>query len=107
MPELIDEASVMIVDEVHKAKAKQLTSILQNARNCKYKHGLTGTLDGVEANETLIRGLFGPVAKFVSQRELIDSGRACDVKINIVGFRYSPRLVKQYEEEWKGQGGEV
>lgn len=101
MPELIDEASVMIVDEVHKAKAKQLTNILQNARNCKYKHGLTGTLDGVEANETLIRGLFGPVAKFVSQRELIDSGRACDVKINIVGFRYSPRLIKQYEEEWE------
>lgn len=101
MDDLIDEASVMIVDEVHRSKAKQLKTILQLAKQAKYKHGLTGTLDGVEANETLIKGLFGNVVRFVTQRELIDSGRACDVVVNIIGLRYPKDLVDQYNEEWE------
>lgn len=101
MPDLIENAGCIIVDEVHRAKSKQIKDILQSAHNCKYKHGLTGTLDGVEANEMLIQGLFGSVVKFVTQRELIDAGRACEVKVNIIGFRYSSELIKQYDEEWE------
>ena len=101
MPDLIENAGCIIVDEVHRAKSKQIKDILQLAHNCKYKHGLTGTLDGVEANEMLIQGLFGSVVKFVTQRELIDAGRACEVKVNIIGFRYSSELIKQYDEEWE------
>ena len=101
LDDMIENASCIIVDEVHRAKSKQLTEILQRATNCKYKHGLTGTLDGVEANEMVIQGLFGSVVKFVTQRELIDAGRACNVEVNIVGFRYSQRLIDLYNEEWE------
>lgn len=103
MKNLIEDAKCIIVDEVHRAKAKQLRTIMEEAINCKYKHGLTGTLDGVEANEVLIEGLFGPVARFVTQRELIESGRACEVFVNIIGVKYGPNLVREYEAAWELQ----
>jgi hypothetical protein len=38
--------------------------------NCKYRYGLTGTLDGTKTNKLVLEGLFGVVNKVTSTTEL-------------------------------------
>jgi hypothetical protein len=49
---------LVIVDEAHLAKAKSITTIMNNMTNCKYRFGFTGTLDGIQCfpGDTLIAG---------------------------------------------------
>jgi len=62
----------VIGDEAHLYKAKSLTSILNKCHNANFRVGLTGTLDGLQCNQLVLEGLFGPVERstevFVSIR---------------------------------------
>ena len=48
---------LVIGDEAHLFKAKSLTSILTKLEQCKYRFGLTGTLDGMQTHRLSIRGI--------------------------------------------------
>ena len=45
----------MFVDEAHLAKAKSLVGIMTKLHDCKYRIGLTGTLDGTEIHRLSVR----------------------------------------------------
>ena len=61
---------VVIGDEAHLFKAKSLTSLLTKMHACKYRVGLTGTLDGTETHQLILEGLFGPVERVIRTKQL-------------------------------------
>ena len=73
MPKKYFEQFGMVVgDEAHLFKSKSLTSILSKLHLCKYRFGLTGTLDGMQTHRLVLEGLFGSLNKVISTKELID-----------------------------------
>ena len=84
----------VIGDEAHLFKAKSLTSILTKMHLCKYRFGLTGTLDGMQTHRLILEGLFGVLNKVISTKELIDKKTLAEFKINSIVLTYSEEECK-------------
>lgn len=94
----------VIGDEAHTFVAKSLTAIMTRLVNCDYRIGTTGTLDGTKVNKLVLEGLFGPVKKFISTKELIDRGQLADFGIKCLILQYAEQVCKElkgktYQEE--------
>ena len=59
----------IIGDEAHLFKAKSLTDIMARSADCKYRFGLTGTLDGTQTHRLVLEGLFGKVTQVTTTKE--------------------------------------
>jgi superfamily II DNA or RNA helicase len=99
-----EQFGMVVGDEAHTFKAKSLTSILEKLRDCKYRYGLTGTLDGTQTHRLVLEGLFGQVFKVTTTRALIDSKALSDLHITVLLLKYSEetrrKLTKvKYNEE--------
>lgn len=90
-----DQFEVIIGDEAHLFKAKSLTSILSKMTRCEYRFGFTGTLDGTQTHKLVLEGLFGPVRKVTTTKDLIDKRHLADFKIKILVLKYPEALRKQ------------
>ena len=94
----------VIGDEAHLFKAVSLTKIMTKLTDCKYRIGMTGTLDGTKTHKLVLEGLFGRVNKVVSTKELIEKKQLADLKIICLVLKYneqdskSIRGVKYHEE---------
>lgn len=80
---------VVICDEVHGAKAKELKEVLESMTNCRYRIGLTGTLDGKQVNELVIQGLFGRIKKVITTKELMDRGQVAKLSIKSIVLEHT------------------
>ena len=76
-----DQFGMLIGDEAHLFKAVSLTKIMTKLTKCKYRVGLTGTLDGTKTHKLVLEGLFGTVNKVVSTSELQEKKQLADLKI--------------------------
>ena len=76
-----EQFGVVFGDEAHLFKSKSLTEIMTKLEDCKYRIGLTGTLDGAQTHKLVLEGLFGAVNKVVSTSELIEKEQLADLKI--------------------------
>lgn len=101
-----NQFGVIIGDEAHKFKADCLGKILRNCKNIKYRFGTTGTLDEVQCHEMVLVGLFGPIKKVITTRELIDQGTLANLKIECIDLKYDKKTInlvkrtkKKYHEE--------
>ena len=56
--------------------------------DCKYRYGLTGTLDGTKTHKLVLEGLFGTVNKVISTAELQDKKQLADLKIYALILSY-------------------
>ena len=72
---------MVIGDEAHLFKAVSLSKIMNKLEKCKYRVGLTGTLDGTKTHKLVLEGLFGTVNKVVSTSELQEKKQLADLKI--------------------------
>src|SRR5210317_410035 len=72
---------MVIGDEAHLFKAVSLSKIMNKLEKCKYRVGLTGTLDGTKTHKLVLEGLFGGVNKVVSTSELQEKKQLADLKI--------------------------
>ena len=102
--EYFEQFDYVIGDEAHNFKAQSLTSILTNCINAKYRIGLTGTLDGTKTHKLVLEGLFGPVKKVISTKELIDKDQLATFEIKCLVLKHTDEeclLVKDktYAEE--------
>ena len=61
----------VFVDEAHQAKAKSITGIMTKLHECKYRIGLTGTLDGTEVHRLVLEGLFYKHKRVTTTSQLI------------------------------------
>ena len=95
---------MVIGDEAHLFKAVSLTKIMTKLLKCKYRVGLTGTLDGTKTHKLVLEGLFGTVNKVVSTSELQESGKLADLKIFCLVLKHDKEAChmlkdKTYQEE--------
>ena len=95
---------VIIGDEAHQFKAKSLTTLLSKMTQCKYRFGLTGTLDGTQTHKLVLEGLFGKQFSVTTTKELIDSGKLADFKIKALILKHSEQKCKdaknyKYQDE--------
>jgi len=86
--EYFDQFDFVIGDEAHGFKAQSLTTILTSATKTKYRIGLTGTLDGTKTHKLVLEGLFGPVKKVITTKELIDDGSVADLDIKCLVLKH-------------------
>ena len=90
----------VIGDEAHMFKAKSLTGIMTKLNQCKYRFGLTGTLDGTQTHQLVLEGLFGAVEKVVTTKQLIDKNTLAKLKIKCVILKHNKIKEKMtYAEE--------
>ena len=95
-----EQFGCVIGDEAHLFKAKSLTCIMTKLHQCKYRFGLTGTLDGTQTHRLVLEGLFGSVEKVVSTKELIDKKTLANLKIKCIILKHSNiRERMKYAEE--------
>jgi len=87
--EYFEQFDYVIGDEAHLFKAQSLTTILTSCVNAKYRIGLTGTLDGTKTHKLVLEGLFGPVKKVISTKELIDKDQLANFEIKCLILKHS------------------
>lgn len=87
----------IIVDEVHGAKATELKNIVDNSINAFYRIGLTGTLDGTQTTEMALVGMFGPVKRVATTKELQEKGIISPVSIKSVVLKYDGDTNKYFD----------
>jgi superfamily II DNA or RNA helicase len=95
---------MVIGDECHLFKAVSLSKIMTKLEDCKYRYGLTGTLDGTKTNKLVLEGLFGVVNKVTSTSELQEKKQLADLKIICLILQYDKYSKdflknKNYQEE--------
>ena len=91
-------------DEAHLFKAVSLTKIMTKLEDCKYRVGLTGTLDGTKTHKLVLEGLFGAVSKVTSTTELQEKKQLADLKIFCLILQHDKEarefmFGKTYQEE--------
>lgn len=79
-----DQFDCIIGDEAHLFKAKSLVSIMEKTKNCPYKFGLTGTLDGSKTNKLVLEGLFGSEKQVTKTSTLIENNTLSNFKIKAI-----------------------
>jgi superfamily II DNA or RNA helicase len=82
--EYFEQFSCVMIDEVHRAKAKSFVEILKKCTNANYRIGMTGSMDGVKVNEKMISGLLGKINIISETNELVKTGELCDFNIKVI-----------------------
>lgn len=90
---------MLLVDEVHLAVGKSISSIIKKLRFCEYKIGLSGSLRDGKANIMQYVGLFGAIVAPTSIRKLMDDGQICKLQINCLVLQY-PQAVADAAKKW-------
>ena len=96
---VLESFDVVFGDEAHLFKANVLKGILEKMKNTAIRFGTTGTLDGSECHRLQLEGLFGPVKKVVSTKELIDEGTIANLSIDCVILCHTKQKKMTYQEE--------
>lgn len=99
-----EQFGCVIHDEVHRAQATSLQSIMRKTTNCPFKFGTTGTIQETKTEVLTLIGLFGHVFKPTSTRELADRGIVSPIQVQCVVFDYPEEIKKKlrgatYQEE--------
>ena len=92
--EYFEQFDFVLGDEAHDFKAKSLTTIMTSLTNTKYRIGCTGTLDGTQTHKLVLEGLFGPVMKFTTTKELMEKNQVADLTIKCLVLKYSDETSK-------------
>ena len=96
---VMESFDVVFGDEAHLFKANVLKSILEKMKSTAIRFGTTGTLDSSECHRLQLEGLFGPVKKVISTKQLIDDGTIAKLDIDCVILRHTKQKKMTYQEE--------
>ena len=97
--EYFHQFDYVIGDEAHLFKAQSLTTILTACVNAKYRIGLTGTLDGTKTHKLVLEGLFGPVNKVITTRELIDKNQVSNFEVKCLILKHPDEKCLEYKDK--------
>jgi superfamily II DNA or RNA helicase len=91
-------------DEAHLFKSKSLTEIMTKLIDCKYRIGLTGTLDGAHTHKLVLEGLFGAVNKVTTTKKLMDKNQLSNLVVRCLILKHSEANCKmisngKYQDE--------
>ena len=96
---VLESFDVVFGDEAHLFKANVLKGILEKLRKTAIRFGTTGTLDGSECHRLQLEGMFGPVKKVISTKELIEDGTIANLSIDCVILCHTKQKKMTYQEE--------
>lgn len=94
-PSWFEQFNVVMVDEVHTAKADSLKGMMESCETVGTRIGLTGTLEETIVDKLVIEGLFGPIKKVTSNRELMDQGHSAELDLSVIVLKY-PSAVRSF-----------
>lgn len=83
-----DQFDVCFGDEAHQFKAKSLSTVMEKMTDIAYRIGTTGTLDNSKVHKLVLEGMFGPVYKVISTKELMEQGSVANLKIKCLVLKY-------------------
>ena len=91
-------------DEAHLFKSKSLTEIMTKLTDCKFRIGLTGTLDGAHTHKLVLEGLFGTVNKVTTTKKLMDKSQLSNLVVRCLILKHSEANAKmvtsgKYQDE--------
>lgn len=95
-PKWFHQFGMVIGDECHGFKSKSLSSIMNKSTLAKYRYGLTGTLDGTQTHKLVLEGLFGPVYKVTTTKQLQDNDTLAPLDISVLLMNYSEEIRKNF-----------
>ena len=96
--------SMVIGDEAHLFKATSLKTLMEKTVNANMRFGTTGTLDDTKTHKLMLEGLFGPVKRFTTSKQLMKDGSLAKLKINCLVLDYDDDIRQankklSYQEE--------
>ena len=99
-----EQFGVVFGDEAHLFKSRSLTEIMTKLTDCKYRIGLTGTLDGAHTHKLVLEGLFGAVNKITTTKKLIDKKQLSNLAVRCLILKHSEANCKmvasgKYQDE--------
>lgn len=83
-----NQFDVIFGDEAHQFKAKSLSTVMEKMTGARYRIGTTGTLDNKKVHKLVLEGMFGPVYKVISTKELMEKGSVANLKIKCLVMKY-------------------
>ena len=97
-----EQFGAVIGDECHLYKSKSLTSIMTKLKDCPYRIGTTGTLDGTTIHKLVIEGLFGRVFEVTKTKKLMEKKILSTLKIDCIVMDY-PKVLRESVKKAKYQ----
>ena len=99
-----EQFGVVFGDEAHLFKSKSLTELMTKLVDCKYRVGLTGTLDGAHTHKLVLEGLFGAVNKVTSTKKLMDRKQLSNLVVRCLILKHTEENSKmvtsgKYQDE--------
>jgi superfamily II DNA or RNA helicase len=99
-PEWFNQFGVVIGDEAHLFTGKSLVDIMEKCTDVRYRFGFTGTISkDSKTHQLVLQGLFGEVKRYVTTKDLIDSGTVANFKIKAIVLGYDPEIRKQFRTQ--------
>lgn len=101
----LNQFDVIFGDEAHQFKAKSLTSVMDKMTSIQYRIGTTGTLDNKKVHQLVLEGIFGPVHRVTTTKQLMDTNQVANLKITCLVMKYAEETRKlitnkmQYPDE--------
>lgn len=92
---LLKEFDLLFADECHGLKADVIRSVSENATNCSFRMGCTGSLPDSKSDNMLIQGTLGPVLDKVTAKDLMKIGQVSDIIIKIPYIFYPSKVKKE------------
>jgi len=94
----------VICDEVHLAKAKSLTGLMEKCVNIPYRFGFTGTITDTQVHRLILEGLFGNVTQVTTTNALVKAEQLAPLHVKLCVLHYPEQTRKQirhftYQEE--------
>tara|TARA_Y100000389_G_scaffold134363_1_gene131805 strand:+ start:10 stop:1461 length:1452 start_codon:yes stop_codon:yes gene_type:complete len=95
---------MVIGDEAHLFKATSLKTLMEKTENAVMRFGTTGTLDDTKTHKLMLEGLFGPVRRFTTSKQLMKDGQLAKLKISCIMLNYADEIRQankklSYQEE--------
>lgn len=99
-----EQFNVIIGDEAHTFKSKSLVQVMEKMTNIKYRIGTTGTIDDKKVHRLVLEGIFGPVHRVTSSKDLMDQGTLAKLNITCLVLKYDAAICQankglKYQDE--------
>lgn len=100
--EWFDQFRVVLGDEAHLYQAKSLQEIMGKLDGAYYRHGFTGTVSSdSKVHRLLLEGVFGPIRRFVTTKDLIDQGTVANFNVKALVLTYDKETKKAFGQALK------
>lgn len=94
----LDDFDIVIVDEVHGAKAHVLKDTLSKITKANYRLGFTGTLHDGALDLWNVKSYLGPILRDYTSGELAEQGYIAKCTVNVIDINYQQDFDGSYDD---------